>query len=293
MRHILKSSELPHAWAHQTQPSGRCPASMSFDGPLIRSYGTGIARHIVNKRGEKAVLFNETGYSISTSKHQGWIRRALPPSVPVFSIGNLSRGSCLDYDNAGVMLFDYAVKSAAKARASVARVKSDWRRDSLAAQEASWLKQARDVSAFFGLRRKVDDKAIERLAKAEARATAALAKARKAQEAKRDAELAEAADAWVAGADVGTRVYSFSRVLLRREDGEVVTSRGARVPVADAERTFRFALAARERGWHRNGETHKVGSYEVDAVNAQGVVAGCHRIEWREIERFGKAMAWA
>lgn len=50
--------------------------------------------------------------------------------------------------------------------------------------------------------------------------------------------------------------------------------------------------AMREKGWHRNGETFKVGNFQLDAVNAQGVVAGCHTILWDEIERFARTQGW-
>lgn len=81
-------------------------------------------------------------------------------------------------------------------------------------------------------------------------------------------------------------------VMLRAEGSEMVTSMGARVPLADAERTHRFAMLARAKGWHKNGETHAVGSYQLDAVNEFGVVAGCHRIAWEEIECFAKSQGW-
>jgi hypothetical protein len=291
MRNVLKTSELPHAWAHQTQRAATCPGNMSFDNALVRSYGTGIARHVVNKRGP-AIVFNVTSYSVTTSRHQGKIGQSFIPGVPVFRIGDVPRSSDLR-DYSGPQLFDYAIKQAEKARASVGRVKSDWKRDSLAAEESRWLQQAREVARFYGMRRKVDEKAIERLAEAEGRAKAREAKARKLAEKARDAKLAEDVARWQAGENVGISVYSFSRVLLRSEGAEVVTSRGARVPLADAERTFRFALAARERGWHRNGDVHKVGTYQLDVVNNLGVIANCHRIDWAEIERFGKAMGWA
>ena len=81
-------------------------------------------------------------------------------------------------------------------------------------------------------------------------------------------------------------------VLLRARDGQMQTSKGAAVPLADAERTFRFVLTVRARGWHRNGETHAIGHYQLDAVNDQGVIAGCHRVSWEEIERFAQAQGW-
>lgn len=81
-------------------------------------------------------------------------------------------------------------------------------------------------------------------------------------------------------------------VMLRAEENELVTTKGARVPLNEAERTFRFCMAARKRGWHRNGDQHRIGMYQLDAVNEFGVVAGCHRVAWEEIERFAKTQEW-
>jgi hypothetical protein len=83
-----------------------------------------------------------------------------------------------------------------------------------------------------------------------------------------------------------------SGTLLRAEGDEMVTSKGARVPLTDAQRTYRFALLVRAKGWHRNGETHAIGGYQLDAVNETGVVAGCHRVTWEEIEQFAAAQKW-
>ncbi len=81
--------------------------------------------------------------------------------------------------------------------------------------------------------------------------------------------------------------------LLRTEDQEMVTSKGARVPLSDALRTYRFISAKRVKGWHRNGETHAIGAYSLEAVNDTGVVVGCHRVTWAEIERFAASQGWS
>ena len=41
-------------------------------------------------------------------------------------------------------------------------------------------------------------------------------------------------------------------------------------------------------GWRRNGESCLVGVYQLDAITNQGIVAGCHRIAWEEVERFAE-----
>lgn len=95
---------------------------------------------------------------------------------------------------------------------------------------------------------------------------------------------------WQAGESVG--LPHDCPTLLRAEGDEMVTTKGARVPLADAKRSYRFVLLAKAKGWHRNGEVHAIGSYQLDAVNEQGVVAGCHRVNWEEIERFAATQGW-
>ena len=81
-------------------------------------------------------------------------------------------------------------------------------------------------------------------------------------------------------------------VLLRLNDGEVETSKGARVAIDTARLTFIFATRHKLTGWHRNGESFDIGDYQLDAVNEFGIVAGCHRIAWDELNRFAIAMSW-
>lgn len=100
---------------------------------------------------------------------------------------------------------------------------------------------------------------------------------------------------WRKGVDVSfpRDAGTFLRTEGEGNDAEMVTSKGARVPLKDARRTYRFAMLARAKGWHKNGETHQIGSYQLDSVNEQGVIAGCHRVTWAEIEAFAALMGWA
>lgn len=69
---------------------------------------------------------------------------------------------------------------------------------------------------------------------------------------------------------------------------ELVTSWGARVPLADAIKVFKFAKLCRESGkaWHANGRRIYCGHYQIDSVYPSGgFKAGCHLINWPEIER--------
>lgn len=83
----------------------------------------------------------------------------------------------------------------------------------------------------------------------------------------------------------------------RNDSGEVTggtleTSHGADVPLAHAIKAFRFVKLVRERGetWRRNGRVIRVGVYHIDAIDSGGFTAGCHRINWPEIERLAREL---
>lgn len=258
---------------------------MSFSGDVFYSYSTAIARRIRHK-GKEAFVLNDTSFSVTTSKHQSRVRRAIVGRPFHFSAG---MGTQLDVT--GADLFAYALDQAAleKAKADKARGRKDWH----LGRSGEWLEEAKRVAEFFGLRKKVDESAIEKLTaakvRAEKREAIANAKARKAMEAarkEREAKARELLALWLAG-DPEVQTYSLHDLptQFRIEGEELVSSKGARVPLVDAERAIRFALARREKGWRENGETCPVGGYRLNSITPEGVIAGCHRIAWAEVER--------
>jgi hypothetical protein len=78
--------------------------------------------------------------------------------------------------------------------------------------------------------------------------------------------------------------------LAEPEKAELETSHGARVPLLHAIKVFRFVKLIRESAghWQRNGRTVRVGHYQLDSIDPDGFNAGCHRINWPEIERVAK-----
>ena len=60
------------------------------------------------------------------------------------------------------------------------------------------------------------------------------------------------------------------------------------MPLDHAVKAFRVLKRLRDRGetYQRNGHTIHLGHFALDALDGQGIVtAGCHRVEWSEIER--------
>lgn len=81
MRKVFANSMVAHVWAQQSQPEGRAAnGNFYFDGPVIYSYGSHfhIARFTdARLDGRCVVLFCPTSRSISTSRHQSYVSRAL------------------------------------------------------------------------------------------------------------------------------------------------------------------------------------------------------------------------
>lgn len=131
----------------------------------------------------------------------------------------------------------------------------------------------------------------------------------------REREEAERRADWLAGKGNGRFDDVSGGALLRvsgdmgkPETAELETSHGARVPLMHAIKVFRFVKLIREQAqsgkleslngedraclaiaWQRNGRTVRVGHYQLDAIYGNGdFQAGCHRINWPEIERVAK-----
>jgi hypothetical protein len=110
-------------------------------------------------------------------------------------------------------------------------------------------------------------------------------------------EEAERRQAWLDGKGNGRFTDADGGALLRirgdlaePETAELETSHGARVPLLHAIKVFRFVKLIRETSgaWQRNGRTVRVGHYQLDSIDPNGFNAGCHRINWPEIERVAK-----
>ena len=76
--------------------------------------------------------------------------------------------------------------------------------------------------------------------------------------------------------------------------GTLETSQGARVPLVQAIRVFRFLKCVRDTGeaWEPKGlRSMRVGDFHVNRIEADGSFrAGCHAFAWPEVERQAKAL---
>ena len=79
MKNVFTNSDLAHAYANQTQSTGRnSNGSFYFDNKTIYSYGSHfpIAKIVTNEQGVKAMLFTFRTYSNTTGKQVSIVRSA-------------------------------------------------------------------------------------------------------------------------------------------------------------------------------------------------------------------------
>lgn len=272
----MNNSQVAHLWANQSRKAAT-GSHFHFSGETVWSYSTPIARLY---RG--AVLLVRNQYSNSTARHKSEVVSAAS-HLPLFYVVNPENDPC----KADVDAYKADVKSATK-RLSTARNK----------QDALFMLQNTVViaNAFcerFGFKTRFampSDAELAALREQIAKDKAKRAKQIAAREARELEEAKQSISEWRAG----TRdSLPYTLPVCLRVNGEALeTSKGARVPLSGAERAFRFCISKRKNGWRRNGEQFPIGEFHLDAVNAQGVVAGCHRIAWPEIEAFAASQGW-
>ncbi len=291
MQKVVNSDQVAHFWANKTQSEARNPnSSIYFNGDTIYSYGSHfpIARHITRK-GKSAVAFTTRDHSVTTSGHKSIVASAAR-HLTTFNVADVESDRA---DTIKSNLADYKARiTDALLKAKRARNRATWHLD--AASEL--INEGNDYALFYGRKAPFEtpENWNEQIAKAVAKSKAENERKRKQAESDKVKRLG-VLEQWKQGATVSYRFYDLPaalRAIGDNGDREMETSLGARVPIAEAERAYRFAMIQRARGWHRNGERFTVGHYSLDAVNEQGVVAGCHRVTWSEIERFAQLQGW-
>ena len=114
----MNNSMVAHLWANEKQESAN-GSNFYFEGESIYSYGRHfeVGRIVRNKRGEKAYLINDTYYSSTTSKHQYYVREAIPTGSKVFSVGyNMSNTGNMAFVTSGLESIKDAIEKYKKAR---------------------------------------------------------------------------------------------------------------------------------------------------------------------------------
>ena len=276
--------QLAHIWANNPEKENT-GSNMFTRGGVIYSYGTHfpIARHF-----KGVILFTSKRYSITTAKHCGYVRSACAHKT-VFIVSDVLRDPC------GEDVRQYA-KNLSDLATKLSRARDpQWLIESLerATNEANLFCETFGFKTRFSM---PDETKLAEYREKSKRTAQLKAKATLARNTRIEEENKVAISEWLSG-ERQTLPYSIQKVYLREVVScgvkvEIETSKGALVDMSEAEKAFRFIMSHKASGWHRNGQAFAIGDFQLDAVNEHGIVAGCHRIAWDEIERFSKLQNW-
>lgn len=299
----MSHEQIAHRWAQRNARLSARGYAVFAEGLSIYSWGRHfeIARWVTTTpkkgSGQCAVMFNAATYSVSTSKHQSIVRRAIPHGVPVFTLPTGCWPGNPGFEARAMEHFETHAL-ALYARASRARSNAPW----LAKQADETLDRAAAFAEAFGIRWKRPDatalqaRAAKRSKEQAAAAKAAAKRREAAAKAQREADASDF-ESWLSGAiswvPATFRYAPGGTAYIRRSpDGEELqTSQGASVPWAHAVKAFRFIKLCRDRQepFKTNGRVVRVGHFTVDYISPDGnMTAGCHRFAWSEIERLAK-----
>lgn len=294
MKNVVPTSQVFHLWANR------------FQGDTIFSYGQHfpLARHV--KRRSAAVLHNCDTYGPTTGSHQQAARQAtsnIALQFKVASLGDFGTGSVNHSQN----LSDYRARIIKASKTAIAARRVDNKERALREAQAL-VDEANRYRAYFGIRcaplEQPPDLAglkanIEQLEAAEARSekreiraqatrNAEWLRRQQQRDAERQAELEKDVPAWLAGEPVG--LYGYSAILLRLKDSETVeTSAGASFSLEDAKRLLPVIRGG--QAYQHNGHSLRAGQFRIDSIDEAGnLVAGCHKINRQEIERFASTL---
>ena len=299
-KHVFETGEIPHLWAHRTQDEARNrQGNLYFTGETIYSYGSHfpIAQHVVNKAGDRAVVFTTASYSVTTSGHCSAVRSAIPSGMRVFHVPEVYPDSCIVRESHERNLKHYA-ETTEEHIAKCARARSSFNKEWHHEQAETIRAEALAYCRFFALPKPdikpippLDSVHLERIRKREATRAAEKAEQTKRERAEALVRQQELIAKWRAGQYSG---YLYDVPAMLRIDGdEVVTSRGARFPVSHAKRGLAFIRNVREsqKAYVRNGHAIHLGPYAIDRIEPDGTVkAGCHVVSFEEIERIATAL---
>lgn len=278
MRNVLRSTcEVCHYWANKVQPSGRS-SSVSFSGRDLLSYAATIARHY-----PEGVAFSCRTWSNTTSGHQSDARNAARHLKQVSVYDPTSVSDSFKYASGFIAGLAQKAATARQRRdfylLEIKRVVSDFN------TFAEWNGSEQRLAEP-----KLDDATLASIAKTKrevAKEEAKKAAARAAREALAAEELAKE---WRQGEQLHWKVRNLSESLLRLKDGEIQTSHGASIPVADAHKLWPLIQRAK-RGQREYEVGQPVGVYRLTKIRTDGsIVVGCHDIAYSEIEYIAKKL---
>lgn len=286
MRTSFKNhAEVCHIWAQQKQAFGKA-GNIFFRDSCIFSYGEHFTAAKIYSKGKlQFALVNSRRYSTSTGQHLGHVRDALQGLMPYFESPDVHN------PKTAVKYLDEQAKGSVSGALKRIKVKDkrsiEWEFERIhdAYKEANRLRKLLGMAEKWP--RKVDLDKVQthlefRLKRYHELNTPEMHEKRENERQRRQAlailKHERLAQEKIEKFRKGEYVHlpELPYALLRIQGDEVITSRGARVPLADAMKLYRAIVAG------KNVEGVQAGSYTVREVlempDDTRIIIGCHAI---------------
>ena len=355
-KHVFPSSEVAHVFFHRDEKIDNWAKnpinSFSWKDDTIYSYRTPIAKVFCWKK--KIILFRAGTYSSTTSKHQGYVRYAIPRDWNVLYWHNWNEFACwnsyieqyldgleakrksirtaityIPVNDVSVTIVELKRKLRLVRKLSLLKKynlkKYEWNEEDKRVAEAK--RWASDYEIKGSTKNKIkwfNDPEIKAYKQKEVEAIKWSNKIRlselvphlkksniktlyehrkeeyeklyeelvKREEKERLEKLEEKIRAWQLD---GIHFYNYNiPIFLRLTKTEVITTRGARIPIEHARLLYKKYKLCIERNeeWTANGASIKVGHYKVQSIGRYlgggewCIKAGCHIIYDTQIKQF-------
>ena len=301
------ASQVAHLWANKKQESAKNSGhNFFFQGDTIYSYGSHfpIARHF-----KDVVLFTLRTYSVTTSSHISMTRGACShlPKVYCYEIPNSKQDTGAHQKN-----FE---RWANEVKENISKLKNARKPAMYVSAIESIISQVNEYVKFFKLKLTAEQKAIFTVRDADKYKEALIEEARKKELFEKHILTAgkklfeRSRLAWFDYDEKNFRESLTNRqkdLLQRfhglqdgnatylRSDGETVeTSKGIKLPVAVAQRYYRWYLKTADAGGCFNSDCgYKVLDYDVTQASTDGLVVGCHQMNRAEIDALATKLGW-
>ena len=319
MKKVFQNPDMvAHVFASRTQQEGRTSnKNIFFEGNTIYSYGSHfpIATFIKDKKGKEIVLFNDETCSQTTGSHQRAVagayshyttievNTALIKYIVGYTSNSLTKKGHFKQrlKELATNFVNYTLREqlekASKRRATHLR-------ESDIQKAVDVYNNMVDLLSCYGLKlnKPVHDMVeksktdIEEAVSLQDKNDLNLCKNRQAKRNKHKKDLEKrqekAKKDFIADKEMSlveqSPLNTLATIYMRIEGGQIRTSHNAYFPVDHAKKAYKYIKECKDNKklWERNGKTIYLGHFQIDSIQENGdVKAGCHFVEYKEIER--------
>jgi hypothetical protein len=297
----MKNSQLAHIWAQQNKNCGKT-GNMFFEGATIYSYGYHFPiAHFTDKnfKGKQVVLYNSSDYSSTTARHKSYTLSAIDrSSCCIFNVDTELLKTLRGNNTSGYAFLSYekrCIKSVNDNLKEIATFRKIEKKQNALNYCGNQLAELKNLFEIYGYKISEEtEKLIADLQQNSENLLSQFSEVIKKERAKRlqweketekreSEKLQEILPTWrncEENNNYPNDLYflrNAKKIFLRIVGENVETSKGAVFPVKhaiEAYDTVKKGIAG-----------SKLGHFTIQKVDKKGVKAGCHFVEFEEIEK--------